>query len=82
MAILGSLPNLEGLKLKNLLFDDSAWEPSEGEFPKLKFLLHWSTDLENWKANETHFPNLQRLCLGECTLLVEVPSGIEGILTL
>ncbi|CAA2960346.1 Hypothetical predicted protein, partial [Olea europaea subsp. europaea] len=47
MAGLGSLPNLEWLKLKNLLFDDSAWEPSEGEFPKLKFLLLWSIDLES-----------------------------------
>ncbi|CAA2975426.1 late blight resistance homolog R1A-10 [Olea europaea subsp. europaea] len=82
MAVLGLLLNLELLKLKNISFDGKVWEPSEGEFPKLKFLLLLTTNLEHWRANKTHFPNLQRLSLGDCPKLVEIPSGIGEFPTL
>ncbi|KAL2513244.1 putative late blight resistance proteinR1A-10 [Abeliophyllum distichum] len=82
MTIVGSLPNLEVLKLKDHAFEGPVWETNEGEFCKLKFLLIERTHLENWKASETHFPSLQRLSLRYCYKLVEIPFGIGEIPTL
>ncbi|KAL2493690.1 putative disease resistance protein [Forsythia ovata] len=82
MTIVGSLPNLEVLKLKDHAFEGPVWETNEGEFCKLKFLLIERTHLENWKASKTHFPSLQCLSLRYCYKLVEIPSGIGEIPTL
>ncbi|CAA2935286.1 Hypothetical predicted protein [Olea europaea subsp. europaea] len=82
MAIVGSLPNLKVLKLQNYAFQGPEWEPIEGEFCKLKFLLIEKTDLEQWIADCTHFSRLQRLILKECFTLKDVPSGIGEMPTL
>ncbi|CAA3030344.1 late blight resistance homolog R1B-16 [Olea europaea subsp. europaea] len=82
MRIFGSLPNLEVLKLREYAFQGREWIPNEGEFLQLKFLLIWETDLEHWRANETHFPRLEHLILRNCLNLVEIPSDIGEILTL
>ncbi|XP_022871947.1 putative late blight resistance protein homolog R1B-8 [Olea europaea var. sylvestris] len=50
MKIIGSLPNLLVLKLKSNAFHGRDWEPNEGEFLQLKFLLlgrHLSGALES-----------------------------------
>ncbi|CAA2989696.1 late blight resistance homolog R1A-10 [Olea europaea subsp. europaea] len=82
MRIFGSLPNLEVLKLREYAFQGREWIPNVGEFIQLKFLLIWETDLEHWRANETHFPRLEHLILRNCLNLVEIPSDIGEILTL
>ncbi|KAL0418343.1 UNVERIFIED_CONTAM: putative late blight resistance proteinR1A-4 [Sesamum radiatum] len=38
MMVVGTLPNLQVLKLRDHAFEGSTWEPNEGEFSKLKFL--------------------------------------------
>ncbi|CAA2993368.1 late blight resistance homolog R1B-16 isoform X1 [Olea europaea subsp. europaea] len=82
MTIFGMLPNLEVLKLREFAFVGPEWIPTEGEFLKLKFLLIWETDLEQWRADSTHFPRLECLILRKCSKLVEIPSDIGEIQTL
>ncbi|KAL2515467.1 putative disease resistance RPP8-like protein 4 [Forsythia ovata] len=82
MTVLGSLFNLEVLKLKFHAFEGPVWELNDGEFRRLKLLLIHMTDLEHWKVNETHLPSLQRLSLRYCYNLVEIPSEIGDIPTL
>ncbi|KAK4427733.1 putative late blight resistance proteinR1A-10 [Sesamum alatum] len=82
MTVVGSLPNLEVLKLRDNAFAGSMWEPNEGEFTKLKYLLIESNHLEDWCANHTHFPQLRHLCLNFCTWLKAIPSDIGDIGTL
>ncbi|KAL0385237.1 UNVERIFIED_CONTAM: putative late blight resistance proteinR1A-10 [Sesamum radiatum] len=82
MTVVGLLPNLEVLKLKEYAFEGSLWEPKEGEFTKLKFLLIELNSLEHWKANREHFPQLQHLCLSYCFNLEAIPSEIGEIETL
>ncbi|KAL0319045.1 UNVERIFIED_CONTAM: hypothetical protein Sangu_2060700 [Sesamum angustifolium] len=63
MRIVGSLPNLEMLRLHRWAFVGDVWNPSEGEFGRLKFLEIRSTDLKYWGAENTHFPSLEHLVL-------------------
>ncbi|KAL0335787.1 UNVERIFIED_CONTAM: putative late blight resistance proteinR1A-10 [Sesamum radiatum] len=81
-TVVGSLHNLEILKLKHFACDGSVWEPNEGEFTKLKFLLIHLTLLEHWRANPTHFPQLRHLSLSFCFNLAAIPSEIGDIETL
>ncbi|XP_075523620.1 putative late blight resistance protein homolog R1A-10 [Primulina tabacum] len=82
MTMVGSLPNLEVLKLKESAFEGRVWEPEEGEFLRLKYLLLDEIHLRHWKASETHFPNLQQLSVFFCFELAEIPSAIGDITTL
>ncbi|KAL2478886.1 putative late blight resistance protein-like protein R1A-6 [Forsythia ovata] len=82
MTIIGSLPNLEVLKLKRFAFDGPEWEPNEGEFLQLKYLLLENIHLLHWRADSIHFPSLQRLVLKNCYKMEEIPSGVGEILTL
>ncbi|KAL2515243.1 Disease resistance protein RPP13 [Forsythia ovata] len=81
MTIIGSLPNLQVLKLQWSSFVGLEWEPKEGEFIQLKYLQLRKIDLENWIANSIHFPSLERLVIEYCKSL-EIPSGIGEIPTL
>ncbi|KZV34763.1 hypothetical protein F511_00665 [Dorcoceras hygrometricum] len=82
MTMIGSLPDLEVLKLKEFAFEGRVWEPEEGEFPRLKYLLLRKIHLRQWKANETHFPRLEQLSVFFCFKLAEIPSAIGDITTL
>ncbi|KAL0417279.1 UNVERIFIED_CONTAM: putative disease resistance protein, partial [Sesamum latifolium] len=82
MSIIGSLPHLEVLKLKRFAFTGEVWEPVEGEFCRLKFLLIEETNLVQWMAENAHFPCLEHLIVRECRDLEAIPSGIGDIATL
>ncbi|XP_022846335.1 putative late blight resistance protein homolog R1B-17 [Olea europaea var. sylvestris] len=82
MTIVGSMPNLEVLKLRYHAFYGPEWEPGEGEFCKLKFLLLHSMRLKQWRADKTHFPSLVRLILRACLELEEIRCSIGDISTL
>ncbi|KAL0415440.1 UNVERIFIED_CONTAM: hypothetical protein Slati_3375900 [Sesamum latifolium] len=81
MRIVGSLPNLEILRLHDSALVGNVWNPSEGEFARLKFLQIRSTDLKYWGAENTHFPSLEHLVLS-FVYLQELPLGLAEIHTL
>ncbi|KAL3510387.1 hypothetical protein ACH5RR_029788 [Cinchona calisaya] len=82
MGILGMLPNLEVLKLRNYAFKGKQWELIEEGFFKLRVLQLHCLDLVQWNANKFHFPSLQKLVLWFCFHLKEIPLGIGDIDTL
>ncbi|KAK4394649.1 putative late blight resistance proteinR1A-10 [Sesamum angolense] len=82
MTIIGSLPNLEVLKLKKDACRGQEWEPVEEQFCQLKYLLLEELDLVQWRTSETHFPCLQSLIIRSCFRLREIPSAIGDITTL
>ncbi|KAL0356055.1 UNVERIFIED_CONTAM: putative late blight resistance proteinR1A-10 [Sesamum radiatum] len=82
MTIVGSLPNLEVLKLKKDACRGQEWVPVEEQFCRLKYLLLEELDLVQWRTNEAHFPCLQSLIIRSCFRLREIPSAIGDITTL
>ncbi|KAK4402248.1 putative disease resistance RPP13-like protein 3 [Sesamum angolense] len=79
---IGKLPNLEILKLQGCKFESRKWEPDEGEFYGLRFLLMEKLNLEYWAADDTHFPRLEHLVIRHCLDLEAIPLGIGDIPTL
>lgn len=84
MERIGTLPNLEVLKIQDCGLDtwDSKWEPTEGEFCKLRLLLLEHFDIRKWIADETHYPRLERLVIRGCQMLEKIPLDIGSIPTL
>lgn len=79
LSIVGSLPNLQVLKLRKYAYDGSIWETSEGEFAELEFLLIDESNLEQWSTESSHFPKLKSLILQRCQSLREIPEDIGDI---
>ncbi|KAH6812635.1 hypothetical protein C2S51_021653 [Perilla frutescens var. frutescens] len=82
MTIIGSLPNLQVLKLRDSACKGRIWETDEGEFLELRFLLMDTLDLREWVTESSHFPKLKSLLLHHCMDLNEIPDGIGEIPTL
>ncbi|KAL2516441.1 putative late blight resistance protein-like protein R1A-3 [Forsythia ovata] len=82
MNIIGRLPNLVVLKLREGSFHRRQWNTTEGEFQQLKFLELFSVQNTEWNASSDHFPRLQRLVLRHCKSLEKIPSSFCDILTL
>ncbi|KAL1546804.1 putative late blight resistance protein R1B-16 [Salvia divinorum] len=79
MTIVGSLPNLQVLKLKNQACFGENWETIEGEFDNLISLLIDESNLKCWTTKSCHFPRLQFLMLHRCPYLDEIPNDIGEI---
>ncbi|KAH6763393.1 hypothetical protein C2S52_020826 [Perilla frutescens var. hirtella] len=84
MATLGSLLNLEVLKLKEMAFKGSLWEAKGegGGFPCLETLHIARIDLEIWTASGDPFPKLKNLILKNCEKLQEIPPLLGKTLQL
>ncbi|XP_058193891.1 putative late blight resistance protein homolog R1A-10 [Rhododendron vialii] len=82
MHVLGMLPKLEELKLKDNAFTGVRWSLVDGDFQKLKALQIWKTDLVYLVAKADHFPSLQHIVLKDCTKLWEIPSSLGDVKTL
>ncbi|KAL0298524.1 UNVERIFIED_CONTAM: putative late blight resistance proteinR1A-10 [Sesamum radiatum] len=82
MTAVGSLQNLEVMKLTSCSFEGCKWETTEGEFPRLKFLKIRSTNLQHWVTDGSHFPSLEHLKLFSCKRLGEIPDVLGEIPTL
>ncbi|KAH6823553.1 hypothetical protein C2S53_012315 [Perilla frutescens var. hirtella] len=63
MSVVGSLPNLEVLKLRTCAAKGRTWKLNAGEFCQLKFLLIEWCQLEIWEADESNFRCLEHLQL-------------------
>ncbi|KAL1807654.1 hypothetical protein ACET3Z_024644 [Daucus carota] len=79
MSIIGMLPYLEILKLKEKAFMGPHWEPLDGGFGLLRVLQIGRTDLVQWDASSHHFPRLERVVLKHCENLRSVPYGLGGV---
>ncbi|XP_047971695.1 disease resistance protein RPP13-like [Salvia hispanica] len=66
MIVVGSLPNLQVLKLKGCTCSGGTWETTEGTFPVLEVLLVQGSGFKNWITESGHFPMLKRLLLHSC----------------
>ncbi|KAI5679180.1 hypothetical protein M9H77_10130 [Catharanthus roseus] len=82
MSIIGLLPNLEVLKIKDNFFSGPIWETMEEGFCSLKFLKLSHVDLQQWISCRSHFPRLEHLVLNGCLDLEEILTEIEEIDTL
>lgn len=82
MSLIGTLPNLEILKLECDAFEGEIWNTEDDEFQKLKFLKLDSLEIEQWNASYDHFPILERLVLTECNKLRNIPCELGNIPTL
>ncbi|EPS65217.1 hypothetical protein M569_09562, partial [Genlisea aurea] len=81
---LGSLPNLESLKLWHDVCSGDVWETEEGCFENLRVLeIRCTTDLKCWiTESSSHFRSLERLVLRSCGELAELPDCIGDVPTL
>ncbi|KAL2249583.1 putative late blight resistance protein homolog R1A-10 isoform X1 [Sesamum indicum] len=82
MTTIGSLHNLEILKLRFCSLRDDEWELSEGEFYRLKILVLEGMNIVQWRAEADHFPSLEQLIIKHCRKLEEIPPGFGDIPTL
>lgn len=82
MTVIGSLPNLRVLKLRNYACKGDTWETSKGEFQELRYLVIDQSGLQHWITESSHFPRLRSLVLHRCWCLSEIPYGIGEIPTL
>nr|GMD44308.1 putative late blight resistance protein homolog R1B-14 [Ipomoea batatas] len=82
MDIVGKLPNLDLLKLKDFAVCGPEWTPRDGRFLQLRFFLIERSDLEHWNAKANHFPALEHLILRYCWDLEKLPNDFEEVCTL
>nr|GMC51532.1 putative late blight resistance protein homolog R1B-17 [Ipomoea batatas] len=86
MNIIGMLPKLEVLKLKNHGCLGKEWELNEKDgFSGLKFLLISESNLKHWETSddvEKPFPVIEGLVLKNCFELKEMPSWIQQCMNL
>ncbi|XP_019164822.1 PREDICTED: putative late blight resistance protein homolog R1A-10 [Ipomoea nil] len=74
MKILGSLEELEVLKLDKNAFRGEQWDlKSNVVFNQLQYLRIGRTNLKTWTIVETSFPVLENLVLRNCTNLEVIP---------
>nr|GMD28728.1 putative late blight resistance protein homolog R1A-4 [Ipomoea batatas] len=82
LMIIGMLPRLEVLKLKNA-FHEEVWEVAEGRrFNQLRFLHLEDKKLKKWMANKESFQCLERLILRFCCRLEKIPRTMNFVITL
>ncbi|XP_019163943.1 PREDICTED: putative late blight resistance protein homolog R1A-10 [Ipomoea nil] len=73
MAIIGTLPNLEILKLIGYAFSGQEWNTRKNEFCRLKYLKIERSGLKDWSS--AHFSILECLILSRCRNLEEFPAS-------
>lgn len=78
MEIIGKLPELEVLKLRDDIFEGKEWNESKDGFQKLRFLELDGVQIEHWNASSDDFPRLECLVLRSCQQL-EIPSDFWNI---
>ncbi|XP_076912008.1 putative late blight resistance protein homolog R1B-14 [Bidens hawaiensis] len=82
MSTIAMLPYLEVLKLKVYAFTGPQWDPLDGGFRLLKYLLIGKTDLVHWNASGHHFPRLEHIVVEQCCDLEALPHGLKDLSTL
>ncbi|KAL2553273.1 putative late blight resistance protein-like protein R1A-3 [Forsythia ovata] len=81
MNIIGMLPKLEVLKLRDDTIEGKKWDTREDEFQRLRYLELDIVQIEHWNASSDHFPRLEQLVLRSCQNF-EIPFHLGDIRTL
>nr|GMD15281.1 putative late blight resistance protein homolog R1B-14 [Ipomoea batatas] len=79
MSILGSLDELEVLKLDYQAFLGEVCDVSNIVFKRLKYLRIQKTDLVSWIVSKDSFPVLEYLVLSRCDSLDAIPSAFGEV---
>ncbi|XP_057802822.1 putative late blight resistance protein homolog R1B-14 [Salvia miltiorrhiza] len=82
MEVVGSLPSLQILKLRDFACEGEVWKTNPLQFPSLEFLHIDASNLKEWITENSHFPKLKRLVLYRCPSLSEIPEAIGEITAL
>ncbi|XP_019160267.1 PREDICTED: putative late blight resistance protein homolog R1B-14 [Ipomoea nil] len=83
ICVLGSLEELEVLKLGELAVKGDCWElNNDVVFRSLQFLGIGRTDLVYWSCEQSSFPVLRRLYISQCEQLNEVPLSFKDVKSL
>ncbi|KAM3216315.1 putative late blight resistance protein R1B-17 [Capsicum annuum] len=77
LNIIGELPNLEMLKLKNGAFLGDEWHPIEGEFARLKVLQLYRNEPKYWKATNDTSLSLSDLLLHLALNWMSYPLSLQ-----
>ncbi|XP_019160222.1 PREDICTED: uncharacterized protein LOC109156819 [Ipomoea nil] len=80
ICVLGSLNELEVLKLKNQLGE--YWDVNNTVFKSLRILHIGRTNLVRWTCEKSSFPVLNKLYLSHCTSLEAVPLAFKDVKSL
>ncbi|KAL2532941.1 Disease resistance RPP8-like protein 3 [Abeliophyllum distichum] len=81
MNIIGMLPKLQVLKLRDDTIEGKKWDTREDEFQQLGYLELDVLQIEHWNASDDNFPRLERLVLRSCQNF-EIPFYLVYIPTL
>ncbi|XP_031100527.1 putative late blight resistance protein homolog R1B-14 [Ipomoea triloba] len=79
LNILGSLDELEVLKLEENAFRGEFCDLSNIVFKQLQYLRIGRTNLLSWKVSKDSFPALKHLILRHCTALEAVPCDFAQV---
>nr|GMC58078.1 putative late blight resistance protein homolog R1B-8 [Ipomoea batatas] len=83
MTVLGSLEELEVLKLDDNAFYGQRWDlSSDVIFKQLQYLRMGMMNLLTWTAVEESFPVLESLVLRNCIFLENIPFSFANVLSL
>ncbi|KAL2532932.1 Disease resistance protein RPP13 [Abeliophyllum distichum] len=81
MNIIGMLPELQVLKLRDDTIEGKKWDTGEDEFQQLRYLELDVLQIEHWNVSYSQFPRLERLVLRSCQNF-EIPVNLVFIQTL
>ncbi|CAI9108038.1 OLC1v1007548C1 [Oldenlandia corymbosa var. corymbosa] len=82
MSTIGKLPNLQVLTLHKNACNGDTWDLRDGEFLKLTYLLLCQMNVKRINdsdCSDSPLPCLEKLYLGHCTRLEEIPSSFGDI---
>nr|GMD27080.1 putative late blight resistance protein homolog R1B-8 [Ipomoea batatas] len=82
--VLGSLHELEVLKLDDYAFKGENWDLRCNDivFKQLQYLHIGRTNLVTWRATHKNFPVLRSLILRKCSSLKKIPQAFANVHTL
>ncbi|KAL2532898.1 Disease resistance RPP8-like protein 3 [Abeliophyllum distichum] len=81
MNIIGMLPELQVLKLRDDTIKGKRWDTWKDEFQQLRYLELDVLQIKHWNASCVNFPRLERLVLRSCQNFV-IPFSLGDIPTL
>ncbi|XP_057487691.1 disease resistance protein RPP13-like [Actinidia eriantha] len=77
MEVLGRLPNLQALKLKNAAYSGHALHCGWNVFPKLQVLKLVNLAIRSWTFARGAMPSLRRVVINRCGHLEGLPSALR-----